>query len=225
MPWAPGVLVPWTKVKHGPSFSMSEMGVKSLADGDVLRTEDGDATLRVLATPGHTVDHCCFVLEEEGTASVFSGDHVLGGSSGVFEDLHTYMHSLDLALAELPKGAGGRIYPGHGPMIHDGHQGVLDYIENRRSRERQVVSALEGQPWGLTPYGIVKVIYSQLSLTLTLAAASNVEKTLRKLEKEGRATAREFSPCPIVVGEVSIDCTFLKRWSLAPRQRPARDLP
>lgn len=213
LPWtAPDILMPWHKVDHGPSFDLAEMGVRILSDGDVLRAEDGSATLRALATPGHTVDHCCFVLEEEG--ALFSGDHVLGGSSGVFDDLYTYMRSLDKALAELPEGGGGRIYPGHGPVIEDGRAGVCEYIANRRQRERQVVAALQGRRLGLTPFGLVRRIYPQLSLALTLAASSNVDKTLRKLQAEGRAAAIELSPCAIRVFGVGLDWVLLKRWYL-----------
>ena len=223
LPWSPGVLVPWNKLPHGPSFDMAALGVRMLSDGDVIKTASGDATLRVLATPGHTIDHCCFVLEEEG--ALFSGDHVLGGSSGVFDDLHSYMKSLDKALEVLPQGAGGRIYPGHGPVIEDGHKGLLDYIANRRMREAQVVDALKGRfgrTFGLSPYGIVQCIYPQLSLTLQLAAASNVEKTLHKLQKEGKARPRELSPCPIRVPSflplagARVDVFLLKRWSSLP---------
>ena len=177
MPWAPNVLVPWTKVEHGPSFDLRTMGVRMLADGDVLRTEAGDAALRVVATPGHTVDHCCFALTEEG--SLFSGDHILGGSSGVFEDLHSYMQSLDKTLAALPAGGGGRIYPAHGPVIEDGHQGVLSYISNRRMRESQVVEALQSTR-SLTPFGIARRIYPQVHECMHRTHAAVIAGAVRR---------------------------------------------
>ena len=82
----------------------------------------------MLCTPGHTPDHACFELREEG--SVFTGDCVLGGSSAVFEDLHDYMTSLKSVLAV----ARGRLYPGHGPVIEDGAEGIRSYIGHREAR-------------------------------------------------------------------------------------------
>lgn len=219
MPWAPGILMPWHRIEHGPrSFDLGRVGVRMLADGDTISTAEGDTTLRAVHTPGHTVDHCCFVLREEG--ALFSGDHVLGGSSGVFEDLHSYMKSLERTLGLLPKGGGGRIYPGHGPAIADGHQGILDYIANRQQREAQVVDALSKgrRGFGTTPFGLACAIYPQLSLTLRFAAASNVEKTLAKLEHDGQARVwLSLAPFPIRIFGFRIDGALLRFWSRVDR--------
>ena len=181
-------LQPSHKGEHGPSFDLIAAGVRELSDGQELSTEDGDATVKVLATPGHTPDHACLLLREEG--SVFSGDCVLGGSSAVFENLRDYMRSLHTLLGILPPAAEGdggapscadgsaaaRIYPGHGPVIADGRKAVEDYIEHRNARERQVVTTLEQVSQaplrslaGLSSFGIVRAIYPQLGWKLRCA--------------------------------------------------------
>jgi ribonuclease/clavin/mitogillin len=103
------------------------------------------------------------------------------------------MGSLERCLALPELAAGGRIYPAHGPIIEDGRKGVADYVANRQQRVQQVVDALgheatHGGARGLTPLGIVRRVYPKLSLPLTLAAASNVDKALTKLHKDGKAT-------------------------------------
>ena len=53
----------------------------------------------------------------------------------VFEELSTYMESLDKLLRLQP----GRLYPGHGPVVEDGVAKIHEYIAHRKMREKQVL--------------------------------------------------------------------------------------
>jgi glyoxylase-like metal-dependent hydrolase (beta-lactamase superfamily II) len=157
------------------------LDLRPIEDGSVLRTEG--ATLRAVYTPGHAVDHLCFVLEEEG--SLFSGDHVLGVGTAVIPtnggDLRDYMSSLRRLLGERPTA----IYPAHGPYVDDGVAKVREYIAHREERDRQIVAAMrEGAT--LIP-DIVKIVYAAYPETLHAAAGHSVCCHLLKLEDEGHA--------------------------------------
>jgi len=201
---------------HGPSFNLVDAGVKPLVDGQKVSTADGDATLCVLATPGHTPDHCAFLLEQENN-SVFSGDCVLGGSSAVFEDLHAYMGSLQKMLTVLeddgcgPTRAKRTVYPGHGIALTDGAAAVSEYIKHRTARETQVVQALEGYGSSLTPFGIVRRVYLGLSWKLIIPAAWNTRTVLKKLEADGLASCSRWIRCSLPLG---LDWMLFERWKL-----------
>jgi glyoxylase-like metal-dependent hydrolase (beta-lactamase superfamily II) len=155
--------------------------VRLLEDGAVVRTEG--ATLRAVHTPGHAVDHLCFVLEEEG--SLFSGDHVLGVGTTVIPaqsgNLRDYMNSLRRLLRERPKA----IYPAHGPCISDGVAKIHEYIAHREERDEQIIAAMrEG---AATIPAIVEVVYVAYPKALHTAAGHSVCSHLLKLEEEGRA--------------------------------------
>ena len=52
----------------------------------------------------------------------------------VFEDLFTYMKSLDVILDLSPH----VIHPGHGPVVTEAVGKVTEYIKHRNMREKQV---------------------------------------------------------------------------------------
>lgn len=161
-----------------------EDGQLEIANGQKFSV-DG-ATLTAVHTPGHTVDHMVFVFEEEN--ALFTADNVLGQGTAVFEDLATYLTSLD-KMKEL---FGGRAYPGHGPVIDDGPAKIREYITHRQQREDQITQTLRSvndatgtASW--EPMELVKVIYHDVPESLHLPAQGGAMQVLQKLEKEGRA--------------------------------------
>ncbi|KAI3554815.1 metallo-beta-lactamase superfamily protein [Colletotrichum abscissum] len=164
-----------------------EEGQSDISDGQKF-VVDG-VSLTAVFTPGHTVDHMAFVLEEED--AMFTADNVLGQGTAVFEDLTVYLNSLE-RMQSLFK---GRAYPGHGPVIDNGPSKIQDYINHRMAREEQVIrtlrtarqgSNIEGDPYAWTVMELVKVIYADVPEELHIPASGGVIQILGKLEKENK---------------------------------------
>jgi ribonuclease/clavin/mitogillin len=178
---SPGVNI----FKHTP-----EKGQSAIADGQVFRTEG--ATLTASHTPGHTNDHMTFVLSEED--AMFTADNVLGQGTAVFEDMASYLRSLE-RMRTLFK---GRAYPGHGPVLENGPGRISEYIEHRKQREEQVMRTLrsgnedgtaENRDEGVSSWSaleVVKVMYADVPEELHGAASMGVIQILGKLEAEGK---------------------------------------
>ena len=174
-PLARGLGVPAVGFSPGPEFAPDIV----VEDGDVLAV--GGSDLRVLFTPGHSDDHVCFLAER----FLFTGDHIMGGSTVMISDLSRYLESL----ARLKDVAIDRMYPGHGPEIDD-PEGVIDhYIDHRLEREQQVVAALQA---GAGSVGaVVEAGYADVAAELHPLAAFSVAAHLRKLAQEGMITFHE----------------------------------
>lgn len=157
---------------------------ENISDGQIFKTEG--ATLRAFHCPGHTTDHMAFILEEEN--AMFTGDNVLGHGTAVFEDLATYLKSLE----RMRQQCDGMAYPGHGELIEDGRAKIKEYIEHRQQREQEVMAVLEeAGSEGRTPMEIVKVIYRDYPENLYEPAAKGVLQILQKLEGEGQVKEGE----------------------------------
>ena len=107
--------------------------------GETLELGPG-CTLRAMFTPGHASNHVCWLLEEERL--LFTGDHVMQGSTVVINppDGHmgTYLDSLERLLdLELDW-----LAPGHGFLMAHPHTEVRRLIGHRLAREAKVLAAL-----------------------------------------------------------------------------------
>lgn len=156
----------------------------TLADGDTVEgTEWG---LDVIHTPGHADDHLCFFLEEERV--LFTGDHIMTGTTVIVSDMAAYMESLE-RLRKLRRVKA--LCPGHGDLIEDVTGTIDEYIEHRKQRERQILKALKKGP--VTIPDIVASIYEgEIPEELLEVAARQVHSHLEKLRAEGKAKGDGF---------------------------------
>jgi len=129
---------------------------RELADGEKLLLQgtgvDGEIThtLRVVHTPGHAANHLCLVLEEDGL--LFSGDHVLNGSTTVIDppDGHMgdYLDSLDKLASACVAGGIEFILPAHGHVLGFAHQAITHLKAHRLKREAKIAAAMQALPQG-----------------------------------------------------------------------------
>jgi glyoxylase-like metal-dependent hydrolase (beta-lactamase superfamily II) len=148
--------------------------------GDVL-TGPG-WTLRAVATPGHTSNHLCYALDEDGV--LFTGDHVMGWSTSVIAppdgDMADYMASLQLLMERED-----RIYlPAHGEAVENPRRLVRGMIGHRRMREGQILRFIERNGASQIPV-MVAEMYKGVHPGLHGAAGRSVLAHLLDLETRG----------------------------------------
>jgi glyoxylase-like metal-dependent hydrolase (beta-lactamase superfamily II) len=108
------------------------------ADNTIL--EIGGVCLRAVATPGHVSNHLCFLLEDEQL--LFTGDHIMHGSTVVIVppegSMRAYLDSM-ARLQQLPLAA---IAPGHGERMDDPAHVIAATTRHRLAREAKTLRAL-----------------------------------------------------------------------------------
>ncbi len=160
--------VPVYGFEAGPRFEPDLL----LADGSVVTF--GNKEVVAVHTPGHTSDHLCFRTD----GVLFTGDHIMGGSTVVIEDASAYLDSLyrvrDLGV--------DRLEPGHGDAMDDAGAAINEYIDHRLERERQIVAAISD---GAATVGeVVDVVYEGIPRGLRHAAVHQVGVQLTKLSTD-----------------------------------------
>ena len=149
-------------------------------DGDVVDS------LEVIATPGHTSEHVCYLTPD---GDLFTGDTILGfGTTAIFPpdgNMGDYLRSLAKLRARNPR----RIHPAHGPTRDDAVALIDEYIAHRLQREQQVLDAMRAG--ARTIAEMRRAIYPGLDSRLEGAADVQLSAHLIKLADEGRAVDRD----------------------------------
>ena len=111
-------------------------------------------TLQVIYTPGHAANHVCLLVVEDGL--LFSGDHILNGSTTVIDppDGHMgdYLQSLDTLLATCAQHDVHFILPAHGHVLGGSSaaaSGVISHLKaHRLKREAKIAAVMAAHPQG-----------------------------------------------------------------------------
>jgi len=155
-------------------------GVSDATDVEVRGGEVIDG-IEVVATPGHTNEHVCYLTSD---GDLFTGDTILGsGTTAIFPpdgNMADYLRSLAALRAREPR----RIFPGHGPTRDDAVALIDEYIAHRLDRERQVLETIAA---GATTVAEMRErIYPELDPRLHGAAEIQIGAHLAKLQAEGK---------------------------------------
>ena len=124
-------------------------------------------TLQVIHTPGHAANHVCLLLLEDGL--LFSGDHILNGSTTVIDppDGHMgdYLDSLDRLLGACQAHDVQFILPAHGHVLGGSQAaacGAISHLKaHRLKREAKIAAVMAAHPQG-TPDDWVPLAYDDV---------------------------------------------------------------
>jgi glyoxylase-like metal-dependent hydrolase (beta-lactamase superfamily II)/8-oxo-dGTP pyrophosphatase MutT (NUDIX family) len=146
----------------------------------------GSISLRAIHTPGHASNHLCYLLEQ--TKMLFTGDHVMQGSTVVINppdgDMRAYLRSLERLLGEDI----AIIAPGHGYLIGAPRKEIRRLIAHRLNRERKVVAALERLEHPSVDE-MLPLVYDDVPERIHRVAARSLTAHLEKLVAEGAVRA------------------------------------
>ena len=107
-------------------------------------------TLQAIHTPGHAANHLCLVLLEDGL--LFSGDHILNGSTTVINppdgNMADYLDALDALDALCAQHGADFILPAHGYVLGQARSAIAQLKAHRLAREAKVIAAMQALPDG-----------------------------------------------------------------------------
>ncbi len=176
----------------GPHQDQAFKPTHACHDGELLGEID-EFELRAIHTPGHASNHFCFWHRKSNW--LFTGDHVIDGSTVVIDPPDGNMKQYIESLRRVKRFGCNAIAPGHGDIIEDPER-VIDWIiDHRLEREAKVLAALVANP-GLTTRELVPHVYKDVDKRLYGLAERSLLAHLEKLEEDGRASRQSSSWVP-----------------------------
>jgi glyoxylase-like metal-dependent hydrolase (beta-lactamase superfamily II) len=171
-------------------FHVGPFPVTELAEGDLVGC--GTATFSVIHTPGHTAGSVC--LLDEASGRLFSGDHVMQGTStnplaemipeeGV--GLIPYLASLRRIGAVEPR----TILPGHGPLIASPAEYISAIVQRHNKMVGQIGESLDAD--GVSPAQLAERLFPGVGGMEAGSAAFDVFCHLTELVERGEAVVNE----------------------------------
>jgi recombination protein RecT len=166
-----------------------------------------DISLQVLHTPGHAANHVCLVLPQDGL--LFSGDHILNGSTTIVDppdgDMTAYLDSLDALDRVCAQHDIRFILPAHGYVLsycdatqvlseqaggdarNDSRGGARRAIgalkSHRLKREAKVMAAMRLKPQGSIE-DWVAIAYGELDAKLWPVAARSLAAHVKRIKDQ-----------------------------------------
>ena len=180
---------------HAETYRRIDAGYlkgEPLQDGDRLELGTapdgtGDWHLKVIHTPGHAVDHLCYIDSRYDAAVV--GD-MLSTVSTILIDppeghMRTYLNSLNRLLSIPIK----TLYPAHGAPHRDGHSLIRYFLKHRQDRENTIKSTLTAAPRSIDQ--LLPEVYADVSESVYPIASRALLAGLIKLEEDGFCRRQE----------------------------------
>ncbi|HZQ28011.1 MAG TPA: MBL fold metallo-hydrolase [Acidimicrobiales bacterium] len=158
----------------------------TIGDGSVV--EGTGFRLRALHTPGHASNHLCYHLE--GERLLFSGDHIMSGSTVVIAPPDGDMAAYLQALRRLKEYDLAGVAPGHGDWIAEPAAKVDEYLTHRAAREGAILDALRHKRTAHIEE-LVEAVYTDVPPMLHPIARWSVWAHLRKLRTEDQAATSD----------------------------------
>jgi glyoxylase-like metal-dependent hydrolase (beta-lactamase superfamily II)/8-oxo-dGTP pyrophosphatase MutT (NUDIX family) len=159
-------------------------GERLVLSGTTAQGERVTHTLRAIHTPGHAANHLCLVLEEDGL--LFSGDHILNGSTTVVDppdgDMNAYLDSLDKLDAACEAGGIDFILPAHGYVIGSARAAIAHLKAHRLKREAKIASAMKKLPDG-TPEDWLALAYDDVPQRMWPVAARSLAAHVARIRQ------------------------------------------
>jgi glyoxylase-like metal-dependent hydrolase (beta-lactamase superfamily II) len=168
-------------------FDSRDEFTTDVAAGDGFLVKQSGVRLRAVHTPGHASNHLCWHLAEENV--LFSGDHVMAGSTVVISPLDGDMQQYLDALEKVRRLRVGAIAPAHGPVLTDPDAVLNWYVAHRLERERLVLAALARRGTA-TVDELVNDVYTDVPKDRYPIAQFSLWAHLRKLRNDGFAATR-----------------------------------